>query len=227
MRFRRGRRSLRSRQLGRFNRRNRTGLRRRRARIQRHVSTPLHYVALFGASTTVTTGAPIMAPIFPLIAPGMLPGERLSNRIMLTKIEMRFACNSNAAGAGRLRLMMIRDKQTSGAAPPSTVDWFLDKTGADSWYSLYDPSTVPQRYEILMDKSVSLNVLGGATDQGQKKSVTWRHTKKHKCYFINTVGTGVLANIEAGSIVFAAYSENAATGPNVAYEVKFTYRDGF
>lgn len=183
------------------------------------------FLQLFSGLTAVTTGGPTNAYLLQM-AQGTGEQQRVGSQILITAFKFRFAINENLTGqCSRMRFIIMRDKKPNNTLVPpiSDVDWFASKTLANAWFSGYDIQTVPSRYQVLMDKSVNLNTVGGATDQGQKKSFVWNHYKKYKVTFNANAGTP--ADVTDGQFILAIYSDAGANGPFYSFEMLMKYKD--
>jgi len=181
-----------------------------------------------GGPTAVVTGTPTMALIFGALNQGVIATTRIGQQVTTKSFELRMAFDPNVLAAARIRVMIIRDKQTNGALPPAgATDWLMDKGGAASWYSMYDPSTVPGRYDILMDKSANLNIVGGAGNFPEKKCIFWKSTSRQGTGVVkyNVGNTGNVTDINKGSIILAVYSDLAANGPSYVFEFAVKFKD--
>lgn len=152
-------------------------------------------------------------------------GQRNGQRITVNKIDVRVACDANTAGANscRFRAMIIVDKQAD-AALPSTVDWFLDKTVANAVLSGYDPNTVGPRYQILRDRTLQLNMGGGATDATIRKEFRYLSFKRHNISF-NQGNVGDITDIVKGALYLCVYTDAAVNGPSYAWTTTYTFKD--
>lgn len=179
---------------------------------------------LNGGVTVVTTGAPTMALLFGGLQQGATDTLRNGQRIKIVKASMRAFVQNDVKQSSVIRIMIIRDKQTNGALPASTVDWFMDKNTANSWFSGYDYNFVGPRYQILKDKSYALTITGGATDQGVLKIFRWRLKKPKKVvYAISNFGDQ--RDIVTGSILLAVYTNAPTNGPGYAFEAQYHFKD--
>lgn len=181
-------------------------------------------VAFSGAPVVVLTGTPFVGIIAPLCAQGTSATQRTGQKVTIIRLGLRFACDANVAQSCRIRVMVVRDKQTNAAAPPTAQDWFADKAGANSWYSGYDPNTVGPRYQILMDRSRKLDISGGATDRTNREMVLWRKSIKIPVLF-NGLGGGGIADIVKNGILIAVYTDAVANGPSIVHETTCWYKD--
>jgi len=174
---------------------------------------------------TVLTGTPVMGAVG-LMAQGLTVSTRIGNQTPLVGLELKVACDCAAAATSRLRCLLIRDRNTNGALPATAVDFFMDKTAASSWFSAYDPSTVGvgKRYEILFDKTVCLNLAGGATNIPLKELIQFK-TKRSRKVIYNSTKSGTIADVNVGSILFCLYTDVAANGPAYAYEYSQWFKD--
>jgi len=115
----------------------------------------------------------------------------------------------------------------AGALPATTVEWFMDKNTATSWYALYDPSTVGPRYDILMDKSLCLNIGGGAANFAIKEMIAWKGWGKKIAQKVtyNIGNAGTIADINKGSILLAVYTDVGANGPAYVFDFAVKFKD--
>jgi len=67
-----------------------------------------------GGPTAITTGAPTLGLIFGNMLQGVANTARLGQQITVKSMELRLAADCNAAACSRIRVMLIRDKQTNG-----------------------------------------------------------------------------------------------------------------
>lgn len=178
-----------------------------------------------GGPTAVTTGAPTMAIVFGFMNQGAANTQRIGQKITCHSMQFRLACDCNVAGASRIRVLIVRDKQTNGALPASAQDWFMDKNAATSWYSLYDPSTVGPRYEILCDKSRQLNIGGGNAQTPLKSMISWRMKRKPFSVVYNIGNAGTIADINKNSILLCVYTDAVANGPSYVFDFAAKYKD--
>lgn len=196
-----------------------------RRSTERALETKFGYSS--GGPTAVTTGAPTMGLIFGALVQGVSNATRIGQQVRTTSFELRLGCDCNAALASRIRVLVVRDKQSNGAVPATAVEWFMDKTGANSWYSVYDPSTVGPRYDILMDKSKVLNIGGGNAQTPLREMITWKSTsaKGHGKVTYNIGNAGTVADINKGAIILAVYTDAVATGPSYVFDFGVKFKD--
>lgn len=103
----------------------------------------------------------------------------------------------------------------------------MDKNAATSYYSLYDPSTVGPRYDILMDKDRLLNIGGGNAQTPMREQIKWKSTSKraHGKITYNIGNAGTIADINKGAILIAVYTDAAATGPSYVFDAAMKFKD--
>lgn len=181
------------------------------------------YAQTFGASTQVLTGTPTMGFLAPIIQQGTTAITRIGNRITITRLNVRFMIAGNNAAASVLRIVLAVDKQPNGALPSTAGILFADSTAANWWYSGYNPTFVGPRFKILMDRSRSLEVIGGAADYGEKKVMTYTMRKPLHVTFNSNAGT--IADIVKNGILLFAFTDVAASGPFVTFEATYRFKD--
>lgn len=182
---------------------------------------------LSAAGTNVSTTVPTTAIIFGNLTQGATDLTRVGQKITVRSLDLRCLVSGNVAGPQRIRIMMIRDKQTN-ASLPSGVDWFIDKTTAGSWFSGYDTTTVGPRYEILYDKLANCNVSGGASNFSSTQMLHYKSPPKFsKDIIYNISNAGTIGDIIKGSILFCAYSDAATGSPGFyTFELQAQFTDG-
>lgn len=85
-----------------------------RRTFDRNTETKFGYAS--AGATTVTTGAPTMGLLWGGMAQGTTNLTRIGQQIRTVSFEIRMACDCNAALASRIRVLIIRDKQSNGAS---------------------------------------------------------------------------------------------------------------
>jgi len=75
-----------------------------------------------------------------------------------------------------------------------------------------------------MDKTRALNIMGGATDQGEMRIIKWRSSRKHMMYF-NANGGAAITDINKGALLLCVYSDAVANGPLFKFDALVRFKD--
>lgn len=190
--------------------------------ISRAEETKFGYYA--PATTTILSGVPTMALLFGnmFVGPSIL--QRIGQKITLTSLRIRLAVEANPVNPCRFRFLVVRDKNANGSLPPSAVDPLMDKTVTSGWLSDFDPATVSQRYQVIWDRTMSLQVAGGSTNLPAKHYVKLSSFKKRPIIY-NGNNSGTIGDINKGAIVFFAFTDATANGPTYTLELSAKYKD--
>ncbi len=185
-----------------------------------------HDVDLDKATTVITT-AGIVEPTVIIIPQGVEENKRVGRKCTLKSINWKYRLNLPivaSAGSGvtsdTVRLMIIHDKQCNGAT--ATVAGILESANYQSFRNLANSG----RFNVLMDKTISLNYLGGAGDGAANdfnevtKSGSFYKACNIPIEYDNSADTGVLTTIRSSNIGVLLISESAV----VVLDSKFRFR---
>jgi len=152
------------------------------------------------------------------MAPGTTASTRIGQRILMKSIQARIYLRREdvtTATVQAVRVLLIYDRQTNGAAPAIT-----DVLSAISMQSLRNMANVG-RFFCLMDKTYTLDGAGGQTVLFDE-----RYMKINLPVFYNTGTAGTAADIQTGGL-FLMHFGNAAAGvddtdANINIRLRFT-----
>ncbi len=153
----------------------------------------------------------------PIMAQGDTANTREGNSIKLTKCILNGNIFMNAsATASVVRLMLVWDAQSNGAAPP-IAGILQDSTAGDNMVSPYNPP-FKKRFFVLWDKTFNLS------DSGNKvlsyhKVVSLNH---HVRYLGNA---GTVADLTSGNLVFIHISNEGTNTPTLAHWERIRFLD--
>lgn len=135
----------------------------------------------------------------------------------------------SVAGANtpfRCRFILLMDMQTN-AALPAVADIFAN-TGA-GYRSRFNITTFPQRFKVLRDKLVVVNIMGGLTDQPMRAcfrvKVKWPGSGQLVNY--NTGNVGDVTDIQTGAL-YAIFCTDTSTAnaATVIIDSQLRWTDG-
>ncbi len=185
-----------------------------------------HDVDLDKATTVITT-AGIVEPTVIIIPQGVEENKRVGRKCTLKSVNWKYKVNLPivaSAGSGvtpdTVRMIVFQDKQCNGAT--ATVAGLLVAANYQAFRNLANSS----RFNVLMDKTITLNYLGGAGDGAANdfnevsKSGSFYKTCNIPIEYDNSADTGVLTTIRSNNIGVLLISESAV----VVLDSKFRFR---
>lgn len=160
---------------------------------------------------------------------------RIANRIRMVSLELSAWIQGNPAlTTGQVvRAVVFLDKQANGVLP-TIADMMNDPTVTNQYNSLFNPNTVPRRYQILMDKKWMFDPVIATTTTPATGIVTTvsavqrmfrrKISLKLKQTLYNDANAGTVADIIKPALYIYWFTD-VATAPIIAQEVVFRFKD--
>lgn len=177
-------------------------------------------------STTVPAAAGSVYTNLVVIPQGDTESMRNGRKVMLKSVSIRgriyIQPQANSANTSDIiRILLVQDKQANGVAftPPMVLAGTPD-------YLAYRNLANTSRFNILFDKSISLNSLGGvATDSFESvKTFTINRKLKIPMEYDASATTGAIGTQRSNSLAVMAIAENGALS-NIQYQARVRYSD--
>jgi len=148
--------------------------------------------------------------------------ERLEGRIILQK--------TTTVSVDTVRIVVFLDPECRGSSAGTNELLAVNTFGYGALSSLYNFDTVPSRFKVLLDRTVTL----GATAPGNSGVTTWASPdhvvnfslpiKKTATYY-NTTGGGI-ADIESNSLTILVFGAQATGSASIMdYYLRTVFRD--
>jgi len=156
---------------------------------------------------------------------GTTGNQRVGSMIKMIRFDCRFSIASNAAGANRLRIILMKDMQPNGSVFVAN-DLFQDTSNTNT--QLFSPFNHFQRnrYIILKDETYCLPMGGGTSNIPEKKYITWSVPLHNAMASYTATGSaGTIADIVRGAVYLVFVSDDAVNGPSVGFTPRLTYVD--
>lgn len=183
----------------------------------------LKYTNLYTIGSALAGAAPI-GVVCNLMVQGITRSTRLSNRVRMKSLELRYDYNidNGCMNFVHLRCMVFVDKQTNSGGPPFATSPLLGAASTlpgntDAYQALYNPAYVPSRYKVLYDGSTTLGLEGGVANIGQRsvsKRVLLKIPKSMAEVVFTDSNTGTLSDITKNSVHLVFFSDYVGAGPN-------------
>lgn len=164
-----------------------------------------------GAGSSGLSGVPIIE-VFNAVVQGTDSITRIGRKIMMTSLQLRYDCNVSLAAtgvppaglqAGDIRLLVVYDSQTNGAAP--IYSDILQATTTGSAFTAPMNLNNRERFKVIFDKIRHLDPQGPA-------SQSFKLYKKCRLPVIfNSGNAGTVADIQTGGVFLMTISTVQAT----------------
>lgn len=149
--------------------------------------------------------------------------NRTGRQANLEKLRFTFAVQNNTALiVDEVRLTLVYDKLSRGAAPQQADVIANNSTQTYALISDFDMDNVPARFQILMDKRIVL--LPRFSGQNVIVQETMDIPLKKRMHFYNTT-IGNITDIDVGAIYLIASCISAANFPLLAFYSSIFFRD--
>ncbi len=164
------------------------------------------------AFTSATAGA-----IYLLsgIAQGDDDLQRIGNKIMTKRILFQVHAFGDILSR-MVRVILFVDKAQHGTAPAIT-----DLLEAASYTALLKSVNVPERFRILMDRTMRLS--GSATDYDAYKIMTYKRNIRIPIHYIGD--SAASGSMGKNTLYVAILSQTAGTANKLSYQIKLSYTD--
>lgn len=176
-----------------------------------------------GTPATLLTGG-----FQPLLINGSVPGTGATNRIG-RKIFMRSVLIRAAVAAaatttsGLVRLMLVYDSQTNGAAFQDT-DLLTPADGTPNPYITSKQNLDNRdRFKVLMDKVYYLSAGTAVTDTNVRYCMKFKKIAYPVIY--NAGSAGTVADINTGGLFFCSMCTNGTAAPNFRLDARVRFSD--
>ncbi len=196
-------------------------------RRRRRVMGEIKFHDLDIDDAVVSTGGTIAEDSCLTIAEGNGESDRIGRKITVRSIHWKYSMQmpnqSQAANASEdLRIILYLDKQTNGAA--ATVLNILESADYQSFRNLSNSG----RFQILHDRTYSLNAQGGGGDGTTNfttevtRSVTWSKQVNIPIEYDNSATTGVITSMRSNNIGVLTISRDGRPVLDSKMRIRYT-----
>lgn len=177
------------------------------------INSEVKQVDVTQTNQSVDNSTGFVSSCLTLMAQGDGDNQRNGNKILAKDLHIKGSLQINAANTGSqyVRLMLVCDREASGAAP--TVSDLLQ---AISPFASIDED-FSRRWVMLASKIIPLNT--------QRPSTTFTMFKKLPFHIFYGAGTGAVTDIKENNIFLVALSDQSANVPTITYYSRFHFYD--
>lgn len=177
-------------------------------------------------STTVPAAAGSVYTNLVVIPQGDTESMRNGRKVQLKTVSIRgrlyIQPQANSANTSDVvRILLVQDKQANGVAftPPMVLAGTPD-------YLAYRNLANTSRFNILFDKSFSINSMGGVATDSFETVKTWSINRKLNIpmEYDASATTGAIGTQRSNSLAILAIAENGALS-NIQYQARVRYSD--
>jgi len=178
---------------------------------------------------TFSTTAYTLNPLN-LIVQGVTGNTRTGRQVRLESLRLSFNFqNQTAVSEDLIRVMVVYDKETRGTSPGSGDILQVNTFGLAQLNSSWNFDNVPTRFQILVDKVMSLT----PTVSTSSTNAAWNSPDNHllvnvkigrQTHFYNT-SAGTVADIDSGGLFLILMGKNGTSGSAYSYDSRLVFRD--